>query len=161
KSVFLPNGQNDVIFFTNLNPSSTSFQIPTNAHLAVGGNYVINFQVIDTRSGQPLPPNAGNADILTRSNSFFDFSPPSRGSPVIQLPNITPDGVYHFNVGSVGPNAMTFIDPLVAIGYIYDIGADDPNFASVLLPNVGGGHFQLSYLFNGNQFLVPLDAGVQ
>ncbi len=66
-------------------------------------------------------------------------------------------GVYHFDVGSVGPDSVTYIDPTIAIGYKYDIGAGDPNFASVILPDVGGGAFDLSYLSTE----IPLDAGMQ
>jgi PEP-CTERM motif len=130
--------------------------------LTVGGNYAINLQVIDTSDGQPLPLNSTNENILTRSSSVFDFSLPASGaSPVIQLPTIDASGVYHFNVGSVGPNSVTFADPAVEIGYIYDIGEGDPNFASVLLPDVGGGHFDLSYLLNGSEFTTMLNAGIQ
>ena len=32
-------------------------------------------------------------------------------------------GVYHFNVGSVGPDSITYIDPTIAVGYKYAIGA--------------------------------------
>ena len=67
------------------------------------------------------------------------------------------NGVDYFNVGSVGPDFVTFIDPAIAIGYIYDTGAGDPNFASVILPDVGGGVFDLSYLST----MVVVDAGVQ
>jgi hypothetical protein len=98
----------------------------------VGGNYAINFQIIDTRDGQPLPPNANNenANILTRSFSVFDFSPPGAGAPpVIQLPTIAANGVYHFNVGSV---------------------QGDPNFASVLLPDVGAANFRPSSMPGSN-----------
>jgi hypothetical protein len=164
KSQFAVNGENQVIFSSNLNPTATSFTIPVNAGLVVGGNYAIEFQVINTRDGQPLPANSNleNENILTRSRSSFDFSPPGGGAPpVIQLPTISPNGVYHFNVGSVGPNSVTFIDPTVAVGYVYDTGLGDPNFASVLLPDVGGGHFDLSYLLNGAEFSTMLDAGIQ
>ena len=71
-------------------------------------------------------------------------------------------GVYQFNVGSVGPDSVTFIDPARAIGYIYDTGVGDPNFASVILPDVGGGVFDLSYLSTmlaidaGNQYFFPI-----
>jgi hypothetical protein len=164
KSQLTANGTNQTIFTTNINPAATSFTVPASAGLIVGGNYAIAFQVIDTRDGQPLPANANNQnqDILTRSVSYFDFSPPSAGAPpVIQLPAIDANGVYHFNVGSVGPNSVTFIDPTVAIGYIYDTGQGDPNFASVLLPDVGGGQFDLSYLLNGSEVMTMLDAGIQ
>ena len=67
------------------------------------------------------------------------------------------NGVYHFNIGSVGPDFITYIDPTIAVGYIYDTGAGDPNFMSVILPNVDGGIFDLSYLSTKT----ILDAGVQ
>ena len=51
---------------------------------------------------------------------------------------------YQFHVKTVGTNSVTFIDPFVAVGYEYATGPGDPNFASVLLPNVGNGRFDLS-----------------
>jgi hypothetical protein len=44
-----------------------------------------------------------------------------------------------------------FIDPLVAIGYDYQIGIGDPNFASVLLPSIGDNVYELQ-LWNGSAF---------
>ena len=130
KSQVLPNGQDNIIESKNIAPTATSFT-PTVA-LSPGGNYVINFQVIQTRDGAAIPLNSGNADILTRSSSFFDFSPIKPGSPpVISLPTIGPNGVYNFQVGSVGPSSVTFIDPKVAVGYNYAIGAGNPNFAAL------------------------------
>jgi hypothetical protein len=138
KLQFAANGQNQIMLSTTLSPTATSFTIPASAGLTVGGNYVINFQVIETRDGEALPITFSDADILTRSSSFFDFSPAGGGGPpVIQLPMIDASGVYHFNVGSVGPGLATFIDPTLAIGYIYDIGQGDPDFASVILPDIG------------------------
>src|SRR5207253_11071330 len=93
-------------------------------------------------------------------NSWFDFTPKlaSTTPDNIALPTVDgATGVYHFNVGSVGPDSVTFIDPAVAVGYIFDIGAGDPDFASVLLPNVGDGVFDLSF----GATHVTLDAGVQ
>jgi hypothetical protein len=159
----LPNGVHDIIGTAILSPTATSYTFPatlsTGEKLVVGDKYSINFQVITTRDGGSDPTN-NNADILTRSNSFFDFTP-KLGSTTpsnIQLPMVDgATGVYHFNVGSVGPDSVTFIDPTIAIGYRYDTGAGDPNFASVLLPDVGGGVFDLSYLSTE----VTLDAGIQ
>jgi hypothetical protein len=160
KSVILANGQADIIEVTDILPTSTSFT--PKVALKPGGNYAIGFQVIQTRDHMPLPSTGAQADILTRSNSFFDFSPPTSGSPpVIALPTITHTGVYDFNVGSVGPGTVTFIDPPIAIGYDYAIGANDPNFASVILPDVGGGHFKLSFLENGKTITDALNAGIQ
>ena len=161
KSQLTVVGSPQIIFTANLNPTATNFTVPGTVGLKVGGNYVFQFEVIDRRDGHQLP-TSNNADILTRSSSYFDFSPPGGGAPlVIQLPTIDASGVYHFNVGSVGPNSVTFIDPAVAVGYIYDVGQGDPNFASVLLPDVGGGHFDLSFLLNGSEFSTMLDAGIQ
>jgi hypothetical protein len=160
KSHFILNGQNQVIFAQAIDPAATIFTIPASAGLENGGSYAIQLRLIETRDGQPIPPS-GQADFLTASSSFFDFSPPGQGSPpVIQLPMIGANGIYHFNVGSVGPNSVTFIDPTVATGYIYDIGQGDPNFASVLLPDVGGGRFDLSYLLDGSEFTTGLDEGI-
>lgn len=159
KSIVLANGSDDIIETNTLNASAASFT-PT-VHLNPGGSYAINFQVIETRDGGP-DANGSNADVLSRSSSFFDFSPPSPGSPpVIALPTIDEAGVYHFSIGSVGPSSVTFVDPKVAIGYDYAVGAGNPNFASVLLPDVGGGHFDLTYELDGKSVTDALNAGIQ
>ncbi len=102
--------------------------------------------MITTRNGSPA---GQELNYPNRSYSFFDFTP-QLGTTTpsdIALPMVSgTTGVYHFNVGSVGPDSVTFIDPAIAIGYIYDTGVGDPNFASVILPDVGGGIFDLSYL---------------
>ncbi|MBV9198305.1 MAG: hypothetical protein JOY83_00945 [Alphaproteobacteria bacterium] len=153
----LPNGTHDVIYQTTLPPSATSFQVPASANLQIGDKYTIGLQVITTRDGNPA---GAESDFKSRSYSYFDFTPKlaSTTPENIALPMVDgTTGVYHFNVGSVGPDSVTFIDPAVAVGYIYDTGEGDPNFASVILPDVGGGAFDLSYLST----TVVLDAGVQ
>ena len=45
------------------------------------------------------------------------------------------------------------LDPLVATGFIYQIGATDPNFASVLLPNIGNSSPYQVYTWNGTAFV--------
>jgi hypothetical protein len=168
----LANGTSNIIHSLNLAPGATSYTFPALLNsstpgkpvaLIPGHSYSINFQVIETRNGEAIAPGSGNANILTRSNSFFDFSPPVAGAPpVIELPMVSADHkVYTFKVDKVGPNNMTFIDPVVATGYKYAIGAGDPNFASVLLPHVGDDHFLLHYLFGGSWFDAALDAGIQ
>ena len=167
KSQIIPGTtQADVIYSANVNPGATSFTIPAilgNAQsLHPGGSYAIGFQVIQSRDGQPLPATNSNADILTRSNSFFDFSPPGAGSPpVIALPTINANGVYQFQIGSVGPSSTTFIDPAIAVGYHYATAAGDPNFASVLLPVLGNNTYTLSYAGTGGLINTSLSGGVQ
>ena len=143
-TALLPNGAHDVIYQTILPPGQTSFQVPSGAHLMVGDNYTIGLQIIQTRDGSPAGPSSNYAE---RSYSFFDFTPQlgSTAPTNIALPTVV-NGVYNFNQDNVGPASITFIDPEIAVGYIYDIGAGDPNFASVILPDVGGGVFDLSYL---------------
>ncbi len=161
RGVKLANGTDDVIHQANLLPTATSYTLPsvlsTGQTLQIGHKYGIQFQLIQTRDGTA---NLSQANFLTRSLSFFDFTPAlgSTTPPNIALPMVDgTTGVYHFDVGSVGPDSVTYIDPTIAVGYGYAIGAGDPNFASVILPDVGGGVFDLSYLSTE----IPLDAGVQ
>jgi hypothetical protein len=158
----LANGQADIIHTANLPNTATSYTLPSilssGKSLVDGDKYSINFQVIETRGGVTF--GGSNASILTRSSSFFDFTPqPSDTAPGnIALPQVDGvTGVYHFNVDTAGPDSITFIDPAIAVGYVYDIGAGDPNFASVILPDVGDGIFDLGFLSTH----VTLDAGVQ
>jgi PEP-CTERM motif-containing protein len=157
----LPNGTHDVIGQATLPSNATSYTLPTTLSsgqsLTVGDKYTIALQTITTRSGNPA---GAESDFKNRSYSFFDFTPQLGGSTPanINLPMVSgTTGVYQFNVGQVGPSSITFIDPAIAIGYKYDTGAGDPNFASVLLPDVGGGVFDLSY----GSTNVVLDAGAQ
>jgi hypothetical protein len=108
--------------------------------------------VIETRGD--IPFTGGNQNILTRSSSWFSFTPlDDSAPPEVFLPEVGPDPTpgdqfgapYQFSITEVGPSSVTFIDPFVAIGYDYAIGAGDPNFASVVLPNVGDGQFTLLY----------------
>jgi hypothetical protein len=157
----LANATDDVIHQANLSPNATSYTFPTTLstgqNLQVGHKYSINFQIIDTIDGTS---NVTSGNFLARSLSFFDFTPQlaSTAPNDITLPMVDgATGVYHFDVGNVGPDAVTYIDPAIAVGYIYDTGAGDPNFASVILPDVGDGIFDLSYLST----MVVLHAGVQ
>jgi hypothetical protein len=161
KSVILANGQADIIHSVAIPATNTSYTIPatlsSGQQLAIGGNYVLNVQLIDTR-GDPaiFDQTNNNAYILRRSNSYFDFSPIGPGTPNVFLPTVVQD-VYNFKITEVGPASVTFIDPLVAIGYDYAIGVGDPNFASVLLPTgIGDNHFDL-FLWNGTMFA---DSGI-
>jgi hypothetical protein len=161
KSQILLNGQADIIHSVAISATGNSYTIPTTLssgqQLAIGGNYVLNVQLIDTR-GDPAVFNQSNnnAEILRRSNSYFDFSPIPSGTPNAFLPTVV-NGVYNFSITNVGPGSVTFIDPLVAIGYDYAIGAGNPKFASVLLPTgIGDNLFDL-FLWDGTSFA---DSGI-
>lgn len=141
------NGTPDIVHSVAIAASATSYTLPptfsSGLALVAGGNYTINLQLIETRGHVPFSNN--NAQILRRSNSYFAFTPLTGGNPPdVKLPTVA-DGVYNFNVTDVGPGSVTFIDPLVAVGYDYALGVGDPKFASVLLPNVGDGQYTLDY----------------
>ena len=147
KSRILTSGQANVVHSVAIGAASTFYDIPSTfssgLSLREGGNYSINLQLIDTRGDVPF--NNNNAQILRRSSSFFAFTPLSGDNPPdVALPTVV-NGVYNFNITQVGPGNITFIDPFVAIGYDYATGPGDPNFASVLLPNVGDGQFTLAF----------------
>lgn len=71
-------------------------------------------------------------------------------------------GGFFFNF-NVALGQQVFVDPVVAVGYDYLLTDDDsPSFASVLLPNIGDGVFDLS-LWNGTEYVVEasLTQGVE
>jgi len=163
KSKILPNGQADIVHSVAIAPSSTSYQIPTTfssgLSLQEGGNYTINLQLIDTRGDVPFTNN--NAQILRRSSSFFAFTPLTGTSPPdVALPTVV-NGVYNFSVTNVGPSSITFIDPFVAIGYDYAVGSGNPNFASVVLPDIGDGVFTLEFTDAGGAHSQQVQDGTQ
>jgi hypothetical protein len=158
RNVRLPNGQADQNHVAQVDPNTGAYTIPavlsSGQTLAFGGNYVFSVQLIDTRRDPAIFLATGsNAEILRRSSSFFGFTPLSpNGPPNVALPTVV-NGVYNFAVTNVGPNSVTFIDPFVAVGYDYAIGAGNPNFASVLLPTgIGDNLFDL-FLWDGTSFV--------
>ncbi len=159
----LANGNADVVHSVAIAASATAYTLPSTfssgLSLVEGGNYTINLQLIETRGHVAF--NGNNAQILRRSNSYFAFTPLSgEDPPDVALPTVD-NGVYNFNVLGVGPGSITFIDPFVAVGYDYATGAGDPNFASVLLPNIGDGNFTLDYTDANGAQSVGLAHGTQ
>lgn len=162
RGIILPNGQAEQIHSVAVAAGAGQYALPSalssGASLVNGGNYVFNVQLIDTR-GDPsiFTATNNNAEILRRSSSFFSFTPLAGGGPPQAFLPTVVNGVYNFSVTNVGPNAVTFIDPFVAVGYDYAIGAGDPRFASVLLPTgIGDNLFDL-FLWNGVGFV---DSGI-
>ena len=164
KSRVLSNGQADVVHSVAVPANATTYTLPSTfssgLSLQAGGNYTVNLQLIETRDHVAFTNN--NAEILRRSNSYFAFTPLAGGGPpAVALPTVV-NGVYNFNVENVGPNGTTFIDPLVAIGYDYAIGEGDPNFKSVLLPDIGDGNYTLEYVDSlGHAVSANVDDGTQ
>lgn len=84
--------------------------------------------------------------LKAASFAHFEFRASTADLGAVFLPTVTtgPDGnlVFNFDV-EVFEGETIFIDPEVAIGYDYAIGDGDPGFASVLLPDVGDGLYDL------------------
>jgi hypothetical protein len=153
----------DIIFSTTLAGNVRSFQIPAAANLQVDVPYVFSLQFIETRDHSASAGNP-NSNIARRSSSYFDFRIPPQGAPEIVLPTVTQGlsgPIYNFTVRSIQVGQAIFIDPLVAVGYRYTIGPDDPNFASVVLPAVGDNIFTLAYLLGGDPVLQQILANTQ
>ena len=116
-------------------PSTTSFTIPAGL-LTAGHRYVARVELQETYD------HTLTGGIRSRSNAFFALMPLRVGAPsVVYLPIVDGSG-FTFHL-SVEPGVTYFLDPQFAIGYQYTIGAGDPNFASVLLPSIGDGLFDL------------------
>lgn len=74
------------------------------------------------------------------------------GSPATLPIGTSADGAFTFNT-TVIPNVPIFIDPAVATGYDYAIGAGDPFFATVALP-IGIGDNLYTITVGGQSFVV-------
>ena len=133
-----------------VDPSDPGFFQP----LVEGREYSIEINLVDLRTGNT---NFSNENVLSRSRAFFNFQLMPAGTPPnVYLPTVTGgpgDQVYNFEIKDITPGQEIFIDPLVATGYEYQIGAGDPNFLSVLLPTgIGDGIFDLWLWNNGAWF---------
>jgi hypothetical protein len=82
--------------------------------------------------------------IKGRARTFFEFTPltDDAGNKTIYLPSVDSAGNFNFDI-EVTAGETILIDPVVAVGYDYQIGSGDPLFASVSLPDVGDGIFEL------------------
>lgn len=99
-----------------------------------------------------------------RARSFFEFSPlpEGAGNVAVFLPSAGPDGKFKFDVEVKAGEAIA-IDPIVAVGYNYEVGSGDPLFASVKLPSLGDDQYEL-WLADGNgvySFQTVLNAGTE
>jgi hypothetical protein len=142
----------DLVFAQSLPGAMNSYTLPTvlagGFTLTPGTNYVVDLK----------------SDILfAQYQTYFDFTPPLPPTPAgsaVYLPTIDSNGVYSFNL-TVQPGTTYYIDPAVATGFVYTIGAGNPNFATVVLPALQGSEpYTISWdngqhkeqVFGGNTF---------
>jgi hypothetical protein len=152
---------NGVVSTKNVTPDITSFTVQASDFTVPGygfslnKNYSLQIGLIQTKNGSST--DLGNGNLASISRTYADFTPTAGGGPVVNLPVALAGGAYQFNL-TVQPNQTYYIDPEVAVGYDYAIGAGDPSFKSVVLPaGVGDGHYQL-WGFDANNQAVLLDA---
>jgi YVTN family beta-propeller protein len=128
-------GGSDEMFVYDLPGTMNSFTLPTS--LTPGTNYVVGLKAVILRS-LATPLALTNANTASESVAYFDFTATSAPlQAAVYLPSIDSNGVYHFNM-AVEPGTTYDIDPTVATGFIYTIGAGNPNFATVVLPILQG-----------------------
>jgi hypothetical protein len=148
----LPGGAIDTVYATGLPSTVNSFTVPTalagGLTLTNGTLYTIDIYGVQLRN-TALPISNQNSQAW--SQALFDFTPLPSGSPVVNLPAVTSTGAYQYDLTVVAGQTV-FVDPPVAVGYSFAIGAGDPNFASVLLPAVQSDPFDVSFIYNGMDF---------
>jgi hypothetical protein len=157
------SGLANIVLNQDIGASATSFTVDP-ALLVPGRLYSFELLSRDLRNDAG---GVGVANTLSQSRSFFDFSVLPAGAPAnVYLPTLNPANpavpVYEFREVPAAPGTFTFLDPLVAIGYDYQIAAGDPNFASVLLPTGIGDNLYQLLLWNDTdwQFEANLTGGV-
>ncbi|CAM5353716.1 PEP-CTERM sorting domain-containing protein [Thauera mechernichensis] len=156
----------DILFSRSfMAPDVSSFRIGDYADLGtlLSGDkmYSVEVSLIDRRD-ESAP--VSNANILSRSRSFFDFMLLPEGAPDgVYLPSggIDPTGdtVFKFAIERVTPDEIIFIDPIVAVGYDYAIGAGDPLIRAVLLPTGIGDSLYDIELWDGSAW-VPFKTNI-
>jgi hypothetical protein len=148
----------DLVFSHSLAGSTNSYTLPTaldgGLTLTPGTPYVVALKGLELRTpgGQRTNPNTASQSV-----SYFDFTPVTSGVP-INLPTVGPGGGYMYSM-TVLAGTEYFIDPSITVGYAYQIGAGDPNFASVQLPSIQSADFGLSYLYGGSWLTTVVTPG--
>lgn len=147
----IPIGPNGSLFQT-IDSDSTSFTFPDGI-LEEGKAYVARIILRDRDQDD---------STISRSLQFVNFTPIiGDPGPPIFLPTVDEQGRFIFNI-DVAANVPILIDPFIAIGYDYEIGEGDPNFRSIMVPEVeGDDSFILSFFDGVNDIEIPLLADVE
>jgi len=119
--------------------------------LSQSGEYTLGFAVAnsgDTVLNATLFIDDAAGDCNPSCN---DIGSPE--NPLLPIDDDTPE-IFDFSFEVTEPSTPIFIDPIIAIGYDY-IVSSGPNVASVILPNIGDGIFDI-YGWDGSAFSVSL-----
>ncbi|MGE0257280.1 MAG: PEP-CTERM sorting domain-containing protein [Alphaproteobacteria bacterium] len=152
KSRMNASGAPDAVYAKSLPGTSNTFTVPNalagGLTLELNHDYVIG--IVGAVLRDPSLP-ASNSNSLSWSRAYFDFTPVPAGSPVVNLPVIVPGGAYQYSMTVVGGTTY-FLDPKIAVGYKFQTGAGNPNFAAVVLPAIQSDPFDISFIWNGMSF---------
>ena len=141
-------GANIVPSITSFTVQASDFTVPGYS-FQLGHHYSIEIDIIKTKDG--TSNNLGNGNLAAISRAYADFTPSTNSGPAVNLPVTLVNGQFQFDI-AVTAGQTYYIDPAVATGYDYRIGAGDPDFKSVVLPtNVGDGLYDIYGLGPGNQ----------
>jgi hypothetical protein len=125
-------GWPNVIYSPGGLPATGSIVIPSGI-LNTKDSYAIEVSEAYTHDGSTDTVHHNEAAI---SRAIFDYTvSPTAPAVPINIPMINSSGVFNFNMAVIA-GATTYIDPTIATGYIYQIGAGNPDFASVTLPTL-------------------------
>ncbi|WP_207539625.1 hypothetical protein [Sabulicella rubraurantiaca] len=165
-----PNNPNGQIFSRNIASTVTSLSlqqilsqlspgsVPAGYDINTSSKKTIEISLLQTRDGSNT--NLNNTNVHALSRVYADFTTTNTGNLQVYLPTAVVNGAKVFDF-PVQPSQIYYIDPIPATGYVYEIGAGDPNFASVLLPDEQTSPYQLSFMWGGLSFLETVLGGVE
>jgi hypothetical protein len=150
------NGAPDLVGGGTFAGTTGSFTVPSilanGMPLQQNHQYIIEFFGITVRDPTLMPNPNTAANYAAESEAFFNFTPlPAGAPPDVHLPITGSTGGYQYTM-TVKAGQTYFVDPTVAVGYTFAIGAGDPNFASVIFPAVQTTPFDLSFMYDGMEF---------
>lgn len=159
KSTHAAGGGADLIYSHSMPGNTTTFTLPSpqagGPILNPNDSYVADFKGLILRN--PAGPRT-NANTAAQSQTYVDFFPTSSAVP-LNLPTTLVGGGYQYSMPVI-PGFLYYLDPAIATGYVFDTGAGNPNFASVLLPAIQSAPYDLSFLDNGMTITDLVDPGV-
>ena len=166
------NGVATIIYARSIAAAATSWQVlPTDPRfvagksLQFGQQYALELQLQDTRDNLS---GGGFPNVLSQSRTHVNFTLDTNApAGAIYLPALDRSGpvpVFRFYEVPVVAGQTVLIDPEIAVGFDYQIGAGDPLFRSVTLQTgIGDDLFDL-WLWDGSAWydtLVDLQGGVE
>jgi len=135
-----------------LSPGVKTFTIPTGI-LSAGSSYSISVQSDINSNGL-----SGILEARSRSYSAAFVATTGTFTTPIVLPTVSSTlsvyggPIFEFDTPVTAGTPIS-IDPPAAVGFIYNIGAGNPDFASVELPNIGSPNPYDIYTWNGSKFV--------